>query len=162
MILKMLLKIMIPFILLIGALSYGMYTRGGNPGALLSKVFSGTFQSAKSSVQGAGDSLQSVTKQATGNDTTTVYKWVDENGVTQFGSAPPAEGGATTLTVKDSYKGVAPPPQNLQSQKMSSDAAEHGLGPDGKRLPGMAGMKLPVDVDPAVLSEFLQSMQEQQ
>jgi len=34
-----------------------------------------------------------------------------------------------------------------------------GMGPDGQPLPGMAGMNLPVAVDPAVLSEFLQTMQ---
>jgi len=118
-------------------------------------------QSAKSSVKGAGETVQSV---ATGgeSDKTTVYKWVDEYGVTQFGSHPPNGVDATTMVVNNKANVVArrKPVPTVEEQQ----AAQQGpkLGPDGEPLPGIAGMNLPVAVDPAVLSEFLQSMQQQQ
>jgi len=145
-VLKLMLKVAVPVVCVVGIMSYGMYMRGGDPAALFTKLIGSSVQSVKSSVKGAGDSLKSASPIKPSNKTT-VYKWVDEYGVTQFGSAPP-EGVSAQAKTYDN---------NANDDQMQS-----GFGPDGERLPGMAGVDLPVAVDPAVLSEFLQTMQQQQ
>jgi len=161
-ILKILLKATIPLVMVVGVMSYGMYSRGGDPAALFSKLLGNSIQSAKSSVQGAGDAIQAVKPGSSSGSSnkTTVYKWVDANGVTQFGSRPPDGVAATSMTLKNNTN-------VMQAQKPLPDMTaekqtQPGMGPDGEALPGVAGMNLPVAVDPAVLSEFLQTMQQQQ
>lgn len=158
MVFKILLKATVPLVCVIGITSYGLYARGGDPGALFSKLVGNSIQSAKSSVQGAGDSLQSVSPIKSASSKTKVYKWVDEYGVTQFGSAPPEGVQATSKTYNNNANLMAA--QKPVQQELEQPAA--ALGPDGEPLPGMAGMNLPVAVDPAVLNEFLQTMQQQQ
>lgn len=156
---KILFKALVPIVCLVGIMSYGLYMQGGDPAALFGKIAGGAFNNMKSSVKDAGQSVQNAGKVATGNNKTTVYKWVDENGVTQFGSAPPEHGSSETLTLKDNYKGVAPATAKTQT---AQPAQHNGLGPDGKPLPGVAGMNLPTSVDPAVLNGFLQTMQQRE
>lgn len=160
-VLKMLLKITIPIVCLVGVMSYGMYMKGGDPGALFKKLVGNSIQSAKSSVQGAGDSLQSVSSLKSGNKTT-VYKWVDENGVTQFGSAPPDGVAAQSQTYNNNANLMNAQKPQSREPALGDEQMPPGVLPNGERMPGVAGMNLPVSVDPAVLSEFLQTMQQQQ
>ena len=163
-VLKMLLKITIPIVCLVGVMSYGMYMRGGDPGALFAKLVGNSIQSAKSSVQGAGNSLKSASPVKSSNKTT-VYQWVDANGVTQFGSTPPEGVAAKSKTYNNNSNlmDAQPSAPTAQAQRDGQGKGEEpGFGPDGERLPGMAGMNLPVNVDPAVLADFLQTMQQQE
>jgi len=158
---KILLKATVPVVAVVGLMSYGMYMKGGDPGAMFKKLVGNSIQSAKSSVQGAGNSLQSASPVALPGSKTTVYQWVDEYGVTQFGSKPP-EGVASSAKTYDNNANLmagVPKPQAAELAPPGT-AADQGL--DGENLPGVAGMNLPVAVDPAVLSDFLQTMQHQQ
>jgi len=162
---KILLKACIPIVCMVGIMSYGMYMRGGDPGAYLGKMLGNSIESAKNSAKNAGASLQSAAPGKANSNKTTVYKWVNESGVTQFGSTPPDGIAATSMTLKNNTNVVQS--RKVEQPKTASNGGarqtgdQQGLGPDGKPLPGVAGMNLPVAVDPAVLSEFLQSMQQQ-
>lgn len=161
-VLKILLKASIPIVCLVGVMSYGMYMRGGDPGASLKQMVGGSIQSVKSSVSEAGDSLQSVSPVKSASNKTTVYKWVDANGVTQFGSAPPNGVTAKSLTY-DNNANIMDAQKPVPSVQAASDAqTQPGVLPNGERMPGVAGMNLPTGVDPGVLSKFLQTMQQQQ
>jgi len=160
-VLKMLLKVTIPIVCLVGVMSYGMYMRGGDPGALVKKLVGNSIQSAKSSVQGAGDSLQSVSPVKSSNKTT-VYKWVDENGVTQFGSAPPEGVAANAQTYNNNANLMDAQKPRPSEQASGNQNRQPGVMPNGERMPGVAGMNLPTSVDPEVLSEFLQTLQQQE
>jgi len=155
----MLFKATIPLVIIVGMMSYGMYTRGGDPAGLFKTLLGNSMQSAKSSIQGAGDSLESISPVALPSSKTTVYKWVDENGNTQFGSTAPEGVAATAKTYNNNANLMAGTP--VQKQPDTSEQLPR-TGPDGQPLPGVAGMNLPVAVDPATLSEFLQSMQQTQ
>lgn len=157
---KILLKATIPLVCIVGVMSYGLYARGGDPAALFSKLVAGSFQSAKSSVQGAGQSLQSASPVSLPSSKTTVYKWVDNEGNTQFGSAPPDGVNASSKTYNNNANLMAATPK--QKKPDVNAQIQPGMGPNGEPMPGMAGMNLPVAVDPAVLSEFLQTMQQQE
>jgi len=155
-ILKLLLKATIPLVIIAGVVSYGLYMRGGDPAGLFKKLAGNSIQSAKSSILGAGDTLESISPVSLPGGKTTVYQWVDENGNTQFGSTPPSGIDATAKTYNNNANLMAGTP----TQKRHDPTKQlPRLGPDGQPLPGMAGMNLPVAVDPAVLSEYLQTMQ---
>ena len=158
MILKILFKATIPIVIMVGLMSYVMYMNGGNPGGIYAKLIGNSFQSAKSSIQGAGDSLKSASPGSKPSSKTTVYQWVDENGVTQFGSKPPEGIAASSKTFNNNANIMDAMPK----PKAASYNAESIPGLDGEKLPGVAGMDLPVAVDPATMSQFLQSMQQQQ
>ena len=140
-----------------GVMSYGMYMRGGDPAGVFKKLVGNSVQSVQSSIHGAADSLASLSPMALPSSKTTVYKWVDENGDTQFGSTPPEgiQATAKTYSNKANLMGGTP----VQKESVAS-APSARAGPDGQPLPGVAGLNLPVAVDPAVLSEFLQTMQQ--
>ena len=159
MIFKILFKATVPVVIVAGVVSYGMYMRGGDPAGLVKKLVGNSVQSAKSSIQGAGNSLESLSPVALPGSKTTVYKWVDENGNTQFGSAPPEGVKATSKTYNNNANLMAGTPVEKTPEPGTPTT---GIGPDGKPLPGIAGANLPVAVDPGVLSEFLQSMQQRQ
>lgn len=158
-VLKMLLKLTLSIVCMVGVMSYGMHLRGGDPGALLAKVTGGALQSAKSSVQGAGNSIK---MNSPIKSKTTVYQWVDANGVTQFGSAPPA-GVASQEKSYNNNANLMNAQKPMPSAHASNDGQEQpGFGPDGERLPGVAGMNFPTSGDPEKLKEFLQALQESQ
>ncbi len=158
---KLLFKAMLPIVCVVGFLSYGYYMKGGDPGAVFAKVLDKTVQNAKSSVQGAGDSLQSVTPTTAASNKTTVYQWKDENGVTVFGQRPPEDFASETLIINNN-KNVVAAQKPLAPEPEPQDVGAANLGPDGQPLPGVAGMNLPVSMDPETLSEFLQTMQREQ
>lgn len=158
---KILLKASIPLICMVGIMSYAMYSRGGDPAAFFGKILGNSIQSAKTSVQDAGSAITSAAPTASASNKTTVYKWVDKHGVAQFGSRPPEGVAATAMTLKNNAN-VVKTRKMAQTDMKATGEQQSGLGPDGQPLPGVAGMNLPVAVDPAVLSEFLQSMQQQQ
>ena len=155
---KIIFKAMVPIVCVVGVMSYGMYMNGGDPAAMFKKVLGNSIQSAKTSVRGAADSVQSVSPVSLPSSKTTVYQWVDANGVTQFGSAPPEGVAATAKTYNNNANLVAGVPKPVAAEPVASSATEL----DNENLPGVAGMDLPVSVDPSVLSEFLQTMQQRE
>ncbi len=158
---KLLLKAMIPLVLVVGFMSYTLYMKGGDPGAIFGNVFNNALQSAKSSVQDAGQSVREVADPDSSK--TTVYKWVDANGVTQFGSRPPVSGNAKTLTIDNNANTFAAQKplkrHQQQPQRQQNQLSSEDLGMGDQALPGVAGMNLPTDMDPDTLGKFLQSMQ---
>ncbi len=158
MIFKLLFKALVPIVAMVGLMSYGMYMKGGDPAGMFKKVLGDSIQSAKSSVQGAGDSLKSASPVAMPSSKTTVYQWVDENGVTQFGSSPPEGIVSTAKTFNNNANLMAATPKPQPKQA----APQNIPGLDGEPMPGVAGMNLPVAMDPEDLSKYLQTMQRQE
>lgn len=157
-VLKMLLKLTLSIACMVGVMSYGMHLRGGDPGALLAKIGGGAFQSVKTTAQGAGNSVKVASKV---KSKTTVYKWVDANGVTQFGSAPP-EGVAAQAKTYNNNANLMTAQKPIPVEQAATGDHQSGFGPDGERLPGMAGMNFPTGGDPEELKAFLNAMQQQQ
>ncbi len=158
MVLKMLFKATIPLLLVVGVSSYGMYMRGGDPLGMARLVLGGAFQSAKSSVQDAGESIQSVAPGSVASSKTTVYKWVDENGNTQFGSAPPEGMAAEAKTYNNNANLMTA--TKVQRRSSNDDQPATGMGEDGQPLPGVAGMNLPTSGDPEAMKQLLQVLQQ--
>lgn len=158
---KLLFKATVPIVCMVGIMSYGFYMKGGDPGAVFKKLIGSSIQSAKTSVQDAGDSITSVSPIKSSNKTT-VYKWVDANGVTQFGSAPPAGIAAESKTYNNNANLMAAQKPIPRAEIDNSEAVQPGMLPNGERMPGVAGMNLPTAIDPETLSGFLQTMQQQQ
>jgi len=158
---KLLFKATIPIVCVIGVMSYGFYMKGGDPGAVFAKIVDKTVQNAKSSVKSAGSSVQSAAPVKAASSKTTVYQWKDENGVTVFGERAPDDMASKTLVINNNENVVsAHKPRAPEPEAQELGAAN--LGPDGKPLPGMAGMNLPVSMDPETLSDLLQTMQREQ
>ena len=120
MIFKLLFKAMLPIVAMVGIISYGMYMKGGDPAGMLKKVVGNLFQSAKSSVQNVGDSVASVgSGTSSSSNKTTVYQWVDEHGVTQFGSRPPEGVASSAKTFNNNanvMQAVKPRPTQAQTK----------------------------------------------
>ena len=158
---KLLFKATIPIVAVVGVMSYGYYMKGGDPGAVFAKIVDNTVQNAKSSVKDAGSSIQTASPVSTAASKTTVYQWKDENGVTVFGQRAPDDVAATTMVINNNENVVA----SQKAREPEPQAQELGaanLGPDGQPLPGVAGMNLPVSMDPDTLSDLLQTMQREQ
>ena len=135
MIFKLLFKAMLPIVAMVGIISYGMYMKGGDPAGMFRLVLGNTIQTAKSSVQNAGDALPTVGSSTSSNHKTTVYQWVDEYGVTQFGSRPPPGVAAAEKTFNNNSNvmdSVKPLPAPTTTASSSSDIDENNL-------PGIAG-----------------------
>ncbi len=165
---KIIFKLCVPIICMIGVTSYGVYMRGGDPGAMLGKLAESTVDRVKSSANGAGDKVKSLASSnpASGSGSsktieTKVYKWTDANGVTHFGSAPPEGIASDTLNIKTRKASAPASYPSAQGYGQATPAAMK-LGPDGQPLPGVAGMNLPTGGDPAEMLKFLQSVQGQQ
>lgn len=182
---KLLFKASLPLTLVVGALSYGLYMQGGDPGAVLRSVAGNAMQSATSaarnatnSVSGSLDSLKPGDAIEASNAISEFYTWVDENGVTHYSSEPPADRSTDTVTVDANTNIIVslPSGQPHDNQDTNFDITGNpdvagGAGPgaatghpqpmmpDGSRLPGMAGIVLPDGVNPQSLVELLQSRQ---
>ncbi len=162
MVLKLLFKATLPLVAVVGVASYGLYFNGGDPAAIFTKIFGKSLEKATLSAKGAGSSLKSLNSSSSESTNTQLFTWKDESGVTHFSSMDPDNGTANSIRVNGNRNVVAAvpigqPQIEAPSANGQQQTAMEGL-PD-ERLPGAAGMNLPVDVDPAVLSEFLQSAQ---
>jgi len=188
MIFKLMFKATLPLVIIVGFLSYGLYTRGGDPLAVLSKVASSAMGSARTAGSNTAESVQSLATFTNVKDEkprpgTVIYQWTDANGVAQFSSHPPQGVGATAMNIRTAtnHRPVAPAqePQDQQMQQpqqqqwqqqgqqqqwqqppQQQQASTHNrrnqrvdrldpksIGLEGDRLPGMAGMQLPANID---------------
>ncbi len=158
---KLLFKATIPIVAVVGVMSYGYYLKGGDPGAVFAKIVDKTVQNAKSSVKDAGDSVKIASPVSAPASKTTVYQWKDENGVTVFGQRAPEDVASTTLVINNN-KNVVAAQKPVMPEPLAQELGAANLGPNGEPLPGVAGMNLPVSMDPATLSDLLQTMQREQ
>ncbi len=145
MIVKLLLKIAfkacLPLVAMVGIVSYMLYMNGGDPLSMGKQMISSmdfgkSATNATSSITGTFDAIGSKVGASPGGAKkgSTVYKWVDAAGVTQYGSAPPED--ATGVTAIKLKKGPAP-----EAIAPTTAAATPNAPVD--TLPGMAGVKLP-------------------
>ncbi len=157
---KVLFKACLPLVAMVGFLSYGLYMKGGDPAGLASKVFGNMLSDMKSTASDATQSAKSLTPAMPGAASashTQVYKWVDENGVTHFGSNAPDNGVASKVTINNNANVVASVRDRRQpevTETASGQPLVEGLPPGG--LPGAAGMQLPGGLTPADFAELMQ------
>lgn len=109
-ILKLMFKMSLPLVGLLGVLSYGHYLQGGDPGAIWRSVGDGIgtkvtslFDGARNSVSGLGDTVASVANDTTGDESsatsTRVFTWTDAQGQTHFSQSAPLDRPATSMMV---------------------------------------------------------------
>lgn len=163
-VLKILFKACLPLVAVVGIMSYMMYLNGGDPKALIAKVFSGAAGQARSSMQQAGQSARSLTPSSLtpsseGSSISTVHKWVDSDGVTHFSSSAPANVQSQTMRVNANANVVASTPK--PKPKADPSAASNGpsAGGAGQVIPGTGGLELPVNLNRKELTEFLEKAQ---
>lgn len=150
---KLTFKACVPLILLAGVLTYGVYLRGGDPGALWKGIagrasdqavslFSnmGDDASRAASALGRGAAAATGTGSRSGagtqNGLTRVYTWKDASGVTHYSSAEPEGVRATSVSVDPNVNVLAP----VKAPRVEvTDTHEAAEGESAERLPGVAG-----------------------
>lgn len=125
---KLLFKASLPLIMVAGALSYGLYIRGGDPSALLGSIGAGIGNQISTSVASAGQNAQSMlsragenartaiaqtgktdTTQQPGSDQVQIYTWKDADGVTHYSSEATQDSSSLqTITVNPNVNVLAP------------------------------------------------------
>ena len=165
MLVKLLLKIVfkasLPIVAVAGVLSYGLYLKGGDPMSMWSTIASRTVGSIRDSGANTVQSVKALAPAGSSSKTsTTVYTWVDASGTTHFGSTPPIGVAAKSMKISTSSSAAvlpaqpstmattiaptkAPTTSAALPRQESLDQAEQT-----ENLPGMAGVKLPVNIQP--------------
>jgi hypothetical protein len=155
-VLKILFKASLPLVAVAGVLSYGLYLKGGDPISMWSTIASRAVGSVRESSVRTADSVKALAPMSTGaSNHAAVFSWVDQNGVKHYGSAPPAGVEAKPMSIRTSagpssstaYRSTATS-SNEPSSKRSNTAAASLQTVDGEPLPGMAGVKLPMNIKP--------------
>lgn len=141
---KLLFKATLPLIAISGVLTYAAYLQGVDTGAIWKKVGSGLgaqfSESIASARQGAGSALSRVSDRSTtlgsalslsssqrpGQGAGQLFKWVDSNGVTHYGSEPPAGIDAQRMQINSDMNVVASLPTTRA--KSSADLSREKPG----------------------------------
>lgn len=127
---KLLFKMAAMLFVVTGISSYMLYlTTGQHPLSHWKQQLSGfDLQNVKNSVSNLGEKLPSL--PVDGNNSLsseqTVYKWVDENGVTQYSEEPPQEGVEKTelkLDINTNIVQGTPVQQNDETDEASEEVA---------------------------------------
>lgn len=168
-ILKLLLKAIFPIVMVAGIASYGLYLKGGDPMKMWSTVGNRIAGSIRESGANTAQSIRSLSPVGEGSQSnTTVYSWVDGSGTTHFGSYPPPGVTARTMSINSNVNVVAPTvaPEPISSSRLTSGSSSRSSSHSSSRsngrtvqtrsdasdftenLPGIAGMQLPVNIDP--------------
>ena len=149
---KLMFKACVPLILIAGVLTYGVYLRGGDPGALWKGIagrasdqavslFSGMGDDASRAASALGRGAAAATGAGSGTGTqnglTQVYTWKDASGVTHYSSAEPAGVRATSVSVDPNVNVLAP----VIAPKVT-DTHEPADSESAEGLPGVAGQVL--------------------
>lgn len=172
---KLLFKATLPLIMVAGALSYGLYARGGDPGALLGSIGAGIGNQISTSVSSASQNAQSVLSRAgenarnaiaqTGNTDTTleaasgqvqIYTWKDADGITHYSSEPTQNSSSLqTITVNPNVNVLAPVRAPVASKPADNRAAGGNVSvKSSQNNAGAAGANA---IDPTTLIHLLQS-----
>lgn len=134
---KLLFKAALPLVAVAGVLTYGVYMRGGDPGALWKGALAGTVSQASTLVSGLkndatraagalsmpGD-VSSGAQSSSGGELTTVFTWQDAQGVTHYSSTEPVHLQASTVTVDPDVNVLAPVRAPQQARQSESDPDE--------------------------------------
>jgi len=164
-ILKLMFKVSLPLVALVGVMSYGHYLQGGDPAAIWRTIGGGAmakasnmFGNARDGVTGLGQKVANAGDLSDGtilpSTTTQIYTWTDANGQTHYSQSAPPNQQSTVMNV-DSTTNVLVgfsesnrPVPDFEDNQGSGDIArgdpwrdEQGNTPTGdQRMPGMAGM----------------------
>ena len=160
---KLLFKAMVPVVMLVGVMSYMMYIQGQDPLTPLKTVAGGiedsisqTGRSVRKAAAEAGGLLNEPLAEAGESKETgrRIYRWVDENGVTHFGtSRPETQAAFETLSVNPDHNVIdgfeAPKPRHQQV----TARAEQPVRPDFSN-------GAPMSANPAKIREMLDNVNE--
>lgn len=163
-VLKLLLKCMIPLALLVGTLSYGVYLRGGDPFSIVRSVGGGLIGNLGGQVAALGDSASDGVARAGavlgGDDSASgatpsdrVFTWKDADGVTHFATEAPVDGRAQAIYVDPDVNVLTPvrAPASPSTARLPDAAAARprASGDEPAALPGIAGH---LDTDASAVS----------
>lgn len=154
---RLLLKACVPLLAVAGVLSYGVYLRGGDPGALwksmaerslgqFDKLFAGVQNDTSRAVGAISRSAAGMAGDEEAAGLTEVFTWKDADGVTHYSTARPNGVSAGTISV-DPNVNVLTPVRAPVSQAAAVQAGRVGSQSDvtgevDGRLPGVAGQVL--------------------
>ena len=173
-VLKLLLKACVPLVAVVGIMSYMLYLQGGDPGAVFSKITAGIGGKARDSVKQAGQSFDSLSSNTTSSSPSVseVHTWVDEYGVTHYSTSAPADGQSEMLRLNPNANVVASvptrePEPELKFKKAFSDRPSSNADStdtaatdeEGALIPGANGLRMPVKLNRADLTKFLDQSQ---
>lgn len=149
---KILFKASLPLVAVAGVLSYGLYLKGGDPISMWSTIASRAVGSVRESSVRTADSVKALAPMSTGSSNhAAVFSWVDQNGVKHYGSTPPAGVDATPMSIRTTKRsgtpGAYPSTASTASAAQPTAAASQPVA-DSEPLPGMAGVKLPMNIKP--------------
>jgi len=143
---KMLFKVSIPLVLVAGVVTYGTYSRGGNPTAMwkgfgagvmnqFAVLFSNVQEDASkaaNAVSGVTGDLANVSRGSSGDSARTqVFTWKDANGVTQYSNVAPVGHDSQTLRIN--------PNQNVMDAVKAPKVAVADERDDSKRITVVGG-----------------------
>ncbi|MEE9335077.1 MAG: DUF4124 domain-containing protein [Granulosicoccaceae bacterium] len=155
-------------------MSYMLYLQGGDPGAVFSKITAGIGGKARDSVQQAGQSFDSLSTNTTSSSSAVseVHTWVDEYGVTHYSTSAPTDRQSETVRVNPNANVVAsvpssePEPKRELKKAFSDRASSNADSADtaynneeGALIPGADGLRMPVKLNRADLTKFLDQSQ---
>lgn len=131
---KLLLKACVPLVAVAGVMSYGVYLKGGDPGALWRHVGSGALgQASGMFTQAKGDAASMVDKVAdtvgvagAAPSSTKLFTWKDASGTTHFSSIAPDDVNAQAITVDPNVNVVAPVPVARVANKPANTMTVQG------------------------------------
>ncbi len=141
---KLLLKALLPLLLLIGVLNYGVYLRGGDPLALWKGVgqnmlasIQSTASNTASSLGGVKNNLQKIGLPSSASETQ-VFTWKDQNGTTHYSSSRPEGINAQMqrydpdANVVQRFKAPKKPEKIAQVQSTENKAHQQALQPENQ------------------------------
>lgn len=161
-VLRMLFKACLPLVALVGVMSYGVYLRGGDPGALwqgavqaggdrFSRLIAGVRQDASQAVSALTESTGRPEAPVEAAGKTAVYTWQDADGVAHFSSHKPAGIDAGTMLIDPNVNVLAPVKAPLEQHaevvqevpdRRHATLDRSSASPAERTLPGVAGQVL--------------------
>lgn len=145
-ILKLLIKATLPMLIMFGVIGYMVYLKGGDPMAMYRLVLGNIGAQSSEMGQNAQDQVSATLSQLrgvlpgddseSGSTPTILYRWVDEDGITQFTQEPPVHVEATRLSINPDTNLMQSP--NRSAESLQPEQTEPGL--DQEALPGIGGV----------------------
>ena len=166
---KLLLKALLPFLILIGALNYMQYTRGGDPFAMWKSIGHNMMASMKSSTSSTMSSIGDVQGdfQNLGGpaSATKVYAWKDAKGMMHYSTSKPTGIDSQTQSYDPDanvvQRFIAPVKPKKEPKVVTAEAQVQAPATNGLSLPeGAAGLPQIEGLDLKQLDEILKARQE--
>ncbi|MFT6304742.1 MAG: hypothetical protein ACI9XK_002211 [Granulosicoccus sp.] len=136
---KLLFKATIPFVIIAGLFSYGMYSKGGDPlamwkgfGSGVMNQFANIFSDVKNDASNAADAVakvanvgsgESISAKIGGSKRTQMFTWKDANGVTNYSTIAPTDADSRKMSVNPNMNVMAPTlaPRPVKVRRSESD-----------------------------------------